>query len=178
MVDRSKGSDPEAARSTWATPMHVIDQVEAILGESIVFDLCAEHSTAKARRYFTKEQDALSQDWTKLDDSLGYFWMNPPFGKKGVINPWPEKAYKSRKKIAALVPANTDAIWFHDWILRPGVEKIFVKGRISFEMDGVAQRGNVAPSIIAIMGYPPSKIFSFEGKSIIGSSQKYRKSVL
>lgn len=178
MVDRSKGSDPAAAKSTWATPAHIITQVEGLLGEPIVFDLCAEHATAKASDYFTAQDDALAQDWRQLDDSQGYLWMNPPFGKKGMITPWVEKAFKSRKKIAALVPGNTDASWFHDWVLRRGVQKVFVRGRISFEMGGKPQSGNVAPTIIAIMGWPPSKVFAFEGRSIIGSRQKYLQSVV
>lgn len=69
----------------WETPQDFFDK----LNEEFHFDLdvCALPENAKCERYFTPEQDGLSQEWR------GTCWMNPPYGRK--IGAWVQKAYET-----------------------------------------------------------------------------------
>lgn len=69
--------------SEWATPKKLFDE----LNEEFHFtlDVCATDSNHKCEKYFTKEQDGLSQNW---DGEVVF--MNPPY--RGIY-PWIEKAF-------------------------------------------------------------------------------------
>ena len=69
----------------WATP----DDFFQKLDDEFHFDLdvCATPENAKCKRYFTKEQDGLKQEWK------GTCWMNPPYGRQ--ISLWVKKALDS-----------------------------------------------------------------------------------
>ena len=69
----------------WATS----DDFFQKLDDEFHFDLdvCATHENAKCKRYFTKEQDGLKQEWK------GICWMNPPYGRQ--ISLWVKKALDS-----------------------------------------------------------------------------------
>jgi phage N-6-adenine-methyltransferase len=119
------------------------------LNEQYQFDLdvCATESNAKCEKFFTREQDALKQDWK------GACWMNPPYGRD-IIN-WMRKAYEEHKKnknlIVCLVPVRTDTNWWHSYV--EGKAKVkFIKGRLKF---GNAQ--NSAPFPSALVIYQPRK---------------------
>ena len=61
-------------------------------------------------KYFTKEQDGLKRRWH------GRVWMNPPYSD---LYPWCAKAYEYAEAggtVIALLPAWTDAPWFHDYV--------------------------------------------------------------
>ena len=78
-------------------------------------DVCATKENAKCEKYFTKEQDGLSQIWT------GNCWLNPPYGRS--IGNWVKKAYDSVQAeeaniVVCLLPARTDTRWFHDYCCR------------------------------------------------------------
>lgn len=117
------------------------------LNEEYQFDLdvCASVENAKCPNFFTKENDALKQDWK------GTCWMNPPYGRD-IIN-WMQKAYNEHKKnkntIVCLVPVRTDTNWWHSYV--EGKAKVkFIKGRLKF---GNAQ--NSAPFPSALVIYKP-----------------------
>ncbi len=113
--------------STIATPWIFIQALEARFGP-LAFDLAAEHHTAKAPRYFTKEDDSLKQDWHKID---GLQYLNPPYDN---ITPWARKcALESRlgAKILFLVPASVGSNWFADYVW-PHSHVIGLNGRIMF----------------------------------------------
>src|SRR5262245_2105860 len=55
-----------------ATPQEFYDALHAEFGFTL--DPCATRQNAKCSRFFTQEQDGLSQDWTQ-----DRFFMNPPF---------------------------------------------------------------------------------------------------
>lgn len=69
----------------WATPQKFFDE----LNEKWHFelDVCATPENAKCKRYFTKEEDGLQQEWK------GICYMNPPYGRE--IPKWVKKAYES-----------------------------------------------------------------------------------
>jgi phage N-6-adenine-methyltransferase len=107
----------------WETPQDFFDNLNAI--HRFTLDVCALPSNAKCPNFFTPSQDGLSQPWT------GTCWMNPPYGRQ--IGRWVRKAYESAQngaKVVCLLPARTDAAWFHDYCIHGEIE--FIRGRIRF----------------------------------------------
>lgn len=107
----------------WATPRHIFNELNHEF--SFELDVCADHDNAKCSRYFTKEDDGLKQEWQ------GVCWMNPPYGK--TIGKWMQKAYESAQQgatVVCLVPARTDAAWWHDWAMKGEIR--FLRGRLKF----------------------------------------------
>jgi phage N-6-adenine-methyltransferase len=111
----------------WATPQYFVDLVEKKFKIKFDLDVCAYDHTAKAPKWFTEEDDALTKDWK------GTCWMNPPYGQ--AIPKWLDYAYEQSKKhgstIVCLVPARTDTVWFHTAHKRGSMH--LLKGRIAFE---------------------------------------------
>lgn len=107
----------------WETPQLFFDALNA--EHHFDVDVCATANNAKCERYYTKEQDGLSQQWK------GVCWMNPPYGRE--IGKWMRKAYESSlygATVVCLVPARTDTAWWHDYAMKGEVE--FVRGRLKF----------------------------------------------
>lgn len=128
----------------WATP----DYVFRPLDDEFHFDLdvCATDGNHRCPRYFTKEDDGLTQDW-----SGSVCWMNPPYGR--TIGQWVRKAYESARGggiVVCLLPARTDTRWWRDYVMKAS-ELRFVSGRIRF---GDSDTGAPFPSVIAVFGTP------------------------
>lgn len=107
----------------WATPQVFFDELDNEF--HFETDVCALPENAKCKRYFTPQQDGLSQEWD------GVCWMNPPYGRD--ISKWMKKAYKSSlhgATVVCLVPSRTDTKWFHDFAMKGEIR--FVKGRLKF----------------------------------------------
>ena len=109
----------------WGTPQKLFDE----LNERFDFDVdvCANAENAKCRRYFSKEEDGLKQDWTQFKTC----WMNPPYGRQ--IGSWIEKAYETSLRgttVVCLLPSRTDTRWFHDYCVKGDIT--FIKGRLKF----------------------------------------------
>lgn len=122
----------------WATPQDFYDRVNAIFKFDL--DVCATPENAKCDRFYTKEDDALSQDWT------GTCWMNPPYGRE--IKKWMQKAYESSRAgatVVCLVPARTDTAWWHDFAVLG--EIYFLRGRLRF---GDAKNSAPFPSALIV----------------------------
>lgn len=108
----------------WSTPQNFFDAYN----ETYKFDLdvCASPENAKCKKYFTKADDGLKQNWS------GVCWMNPPYGRE--INKWVQKAYESATEngaiVVCLLPARTDTRWWHDYCVKGKVT--FVRGRLKF----------------------------------------------
>lgn len=110
----------------WSTPPAVVASLEKEFG---AFDLdpCCRPETAKAPRYFTKEDDGLSKPW------FGKVFLNPPYSDP---SPWLTKAIEETTTgkaalVVALVPVSTDTKWFHR-LVKDRAEIRFVEGRIRF----------------------------------------------
>lgn len=113
----------------WCTPKDFFDK----LNEEFSFDLdvAATEKNTKCKRFFTKEDDALKQNW----DCNSAVFCNPPYGRN--IKEWVKKAYTEAQKgttIVLLIPARTDTIYFHDYIYNKA-EIRFIKGRLVFTDD-------------------------------------------
>jgi site-specific DNA-methyltransferase (adenine-specific) len=95
-------------------------------------DVCATKENAKCPEFFTRDDDGLSRDWGKCAD--GAVWMNPPYGR--TIGEWIHKAARESKEhgitVVCLIPARTDASWWHEIVLREAKEVRFVRGRLDF----------------------------------------------
>ena len=98
---------------------------------NFTLDVCAGNDDQKCAKFFTPEQDGLSQDWS--GETL---WCNPPYGreypawvKKGLLDEPPSSG-------VVLIPARTDTAVFHDLILpsqkRGYCDIEFLRGRLTF----------------------------------------------
>ena len=84
----------------WATPQDFFDEINREFGFSL--DVCALPENAKTTRYYTPEQDGLTQPWE------GVVWCNPPYGRQ--IGKWVERAALAAKAgavVVMLLPART-----------------------------------------------------------------------
>lgn len=115
-----------SAKDEWPTPFDFFQRCNAEFGP---FDLdpCATPQNTKARRFFTRQDDGLSQRWAPAR-----VWMNPPYGR--VIGAWMRKAWDESKRgafVVCLVPARTDTAWWHEYATKGAVR--FLRGRLTFE---------------------------------------------
>lgn len=69
----------------WGTPQDFFDELNKEF--KFTLDPCSTKENAKCKRFFTKEDDGLSKEWT------GRVFMNPPYGRG--IGAWIKKAYDS-----------------------------------------------------------------------------------
>lgn len=125
----------------WATPQDLFDDLNAEF--NFTLDPCASKHNAKCDKFFTKDQDGLTQSWAKET-----VFCNPPYGR--TVGKWVKKAYDESAKgstVVMLIPARVDTRWFHDYIY--GKHEIrFVRGRLRF--DG-ADMNAPFPSMIVVM---------------------------
>ena len=127
----------------WETPQYVFDILKQEFNFQI--DVCATHENAKCKKYFTKEEDGLAQEWSPYR-----CWMNPPYGKN--IKQWMRKALNESKKgalVICLIPSRTDTKWWHE-IAMKSAEIRFIEGRLSF---GNEKQSAPFPSCVVIF-YP------------------------
>lgn len=131
-------------KEDWETPQDFFNK----LNEEFHFtlDAAASSENAKCDDYFTKEQNGLIQSW-----AYKVVWLNPPYGRY-TTEKWVKKAYEEYQRtgctIVMLLPARTDTIWFHDYVLGKA-EIRFVKGRLKF---GECKDATPFPSLVAIYG--------------------------
>ena len=110
---------------SWETPPSLFNVLD--MEFNFTLDPCCTKQTAKCKKFFTKEEDGLIQDWSK-----DVVFVNPPYGRE--IGKWVEKSYNEAKKgakVVMLIPSRTDTKWFHDFIYNKA-EIRFLKGRIRF----------------------------------------------
>jgi phage N-6-adenine-methyltransferase len=139
-----------SATDNWATPVDFFAALNKLFRFEL--DVCASDQNAKCARYFTVEQDGLSQEWR------GVCWMNPPYGRG--IEHWMRKAYESARglgsTVVCLVPARTDTRWWQNYATKG--EIYFVPGRLKF---GDAK--NSAPFPCAVVVFRPRVEWAFVG---------------
>lgn len=130
-----------SATDEWPTPQEFFDALNSEFGFEL--DVCATPENAKCQKYFSKEDDGLSQTWS------GICWMNPPYGRQ--IGAWVKKAYESAQNgatVVCLLPARTDTAWWHDYCMKG--EMRFIRGRLKF---GGSKNSAPFPSAVIIF-YP------------------------
>ena len=130
----------------WGTPKPLFFELNKEFGFTL--DAAAQPYNAKCSTFYTPELDGLKQPWP------GRVWLNPPYG--AVIAEWVSKALieitaGKSDLIVMLLPARTDAAWFHK-LLAAKAEIRFIQGRLRFEKpDGSRMDSATFPSIIVIL---------------------------
>lgn len=124
----------------WATPQWLFDALDTYYGFDL--DVCATEHNAKCAKYFTVNEDGLTQEWE------GVVWMNPPYGRG--IGKWVHKARQAATEnnatVVCLLPARTDTAWWQDNV--PFASEIhFVRGRLKF---GKAKYNAPFPSALVV----------------------------
>lgn len=128
----------------WSTPDWFYLQLHREFG--FILDAAAAEGNSKSTLFFTAKEDGLAQSWWL---GGGRVWVNPPYGR-GITGKWVEKAYKeslSGVLVVMLLPARTDTIWFHNFILNKAAEVRFIKGRLKF---GGSEDAAPFPSMIVV----------------------------
>ena len=150
VVRNNNGSDwyQSSDSDDWWTPQWVFDMLDQEFGFEI--DVCASAENAKCQRFFSREDNALAQEWT------GVCWMNPPYGRSGDqgIYQWMQKARQSAQAgatVVCFVPARTDTLWWWDHALEGEIR--FIKGRLKF-----SNAANSAPFPQAAVIFRPGLI--------------------
>lgn len=130
-------------REDWETPNDFFRALNAEFGFTL--DAAASRENHKCVKYFTREDNALLQNWGGET-----VWCNPPYGRN--IGLWVKKACEESQKpgtvVVLLVPSRTDTAWFHDYIF--GKAQIrFIRGRLKF---GNSKNSAPFPSLVAVYG--------------------------
>ena len=151
-------------RQDWETPPELWARVERHFGP-FDLDAAATAKTAKCKRFFTPETNALTRSW-----DANRVWLNPPYGRS--IGSWVQKAWeeaqtKGGPRVAVLTFARTDTVWWHKYaILAEYI--VFLKGRVAFLADGQRQASAPAPSVLLCFGptsSQPPKLAAWDWKN-------------
>ena len=125
----------------WMTPPDLFNYFDEVF--NFTFDLAASADNALCAKYFTKEDDALSQDWDAIGGNL---FCNPPYGRK----PPPlftEKAVRCEAKVFMLLAARIGSAWFHR-AMKDSTITVAPNQRIKFRWPG---KKNGAPFPSSVM---------------------------
>ncbi len=133
-----------SANEEWETPIKLYKELNDKF--NFTLDAAANHFNYKCQNYYTKEDNALSKDW-----SGNVVFCNPPYGRN--LKKWVKKFYEEGLKentvVVVLIPARTDTIAFHEYCLK-AKEIYFIKGRIVFTELGVEKHPAPFPSMIVV----------------------------
>ncbi|MGB4896923.1 MAG: DNA N-6-adenine-methyltransferase [Ignavibacteria bacterium] len=113
-------------KQNWETPQDFFDKINKIF--NFTLDSCTEIETAKCEKFFTKEEDALVQDWK------GVVWCNPPYGREQVkfVKKALDEHNKYESTVVILIPARPDTKLWQDVIFPNASQVCFVRGRLRF----------------------------------------------
>ena len=153
------------------TPQRLFDVFNAHYGPVDV-DVAASAENAKAARYLTRDDDALSRPWPGR-----VAWCNPPYERATNANAgmaaWAEKAHEETSRADGtletallLIPCYTDSIVFHSHVLPHAAEIIFVRSRVKFEGPHSYGGSSRNPSMLVVFRRRPRLLSAFP---LIGS---------
>lgn len=167
----------------WTSPDVVLHRVGCI--EPIDLDPCGnENDRVGARESWwgplgaglhahrAHAQDGLVERW--LRPGRGLIYVNPPYGRE--IATWMEKAHDEADagaEIVMLVPARTDAGWWHEHVAGVVRARCFWKGRLKFgnPQPGLTSTTSTFPSAVIYHGPRPyafGAAFEDAGEIVIG----------
>lgn len=124
----------------WTTPRELFDWLNLRFGFTL--DPCCQPETALCAKFYTPEDDGLSQSWRGER-----VFMNPPYGRE--VGQWVAKAYNEARKgalVVGLVPARTDTAWWHNYVIGKA-SILYLSGRLKF---GDATQSAPFPSAILV----------------------------
>lgn len=148
-----------SAKDEWATPQDFYDGLNGKY--NFTLDPCATAQNTKCPKFFTQQDDGLSQDWGGHN-----VYVNPPYSN---VKVWVEKALKESKKpdttIVMLVAARTDTKFFHEYCTKAN-QIFFIKGRLKF---GGSTNSAPFPSMVVVFGgdtlYVPPRYGRMDSKA-------------
>ena len=108
----------------YETPDEIFEPLNKEFGFTL--DVCATAENAKCKKYFTKDDDALSKKWE------GVCWMNPPFGR--VMQKFVKKAYEESRNgatVVMLIPVRSNTNWWHKYVMQGEIR--FIRGEVKFK---------------------------------------------
>ena len=125
-IQKTKSIDVHFSSNTneWYTPRDLFTKLN--LEYNFTLAPCATPENALCSKYFTKDIDGLTQDWSK-----DIVFMNPPYGRE--IGKWIKKAYEESQKgavVVCLIPSRTDTAYWHDYVMKGKIT--FIRGRLKF----------------------------------------------
>jgi phage N-6-adenine-methyltransferase len=120
----------DSNNNEWETTQSLFD----ILNSEFKFtiDIAASQSNAKLPIFFTRDDNALINEWK------GICWCNPPFGDKGTnalkffVKKGHDEYCKNNNTIVMLVPTRTNTNWWRDYCSK-AKEIRFITGRPNFK---------------------------------------------
>ena len=143
----------------WATPIKLFQYLNSMF--CFQLDPCATKENAKCSKYFSVDNDGLTQEWS-LDGSTGRsVFINPPYG--GHTKDWIEKAIHEAKEhhcvCVMLIVSSTDRSYWHELIDKFADEIWFLRGRIKF--NGVKSTAPFASAIVIFRPLTSRRQISF-----------------
>ena len=141
-------------KNSWGTDPLIFKSMD--LEFDFGLDAAANFDNSKCYLYLTKEDDALSTNWSEITSRP--VWINPPYGK-GYIKQFMAKCIEQKElgvTSVLLVPETLDAQWLQ--INDISEIRIVTGGRLSFinPVDGTKVNGNTKGSMFVI--FRPSKM--------------------
>lgn len=164
-------SRTEASKDTWETPDYFFN----LLDEEFKFTLdpCATKDNTKCKKFYTKEQNGLNQDWKGER-----VFVNPPFSqikdrkdRKGWVWKCYTEGIKENTLVVLILPPRTDTHYWHDYIMKAN-EIWFCKGRVNFlQKEEKPENGSTFPLAVIIfkrfsLGFPTIYPFYHKNKEV------------
>jgi len=110
----------------WETPPEMVTDLAPLFPWDL--DVCSLWPTI-APKFYTPWDNGLSLPW------CGLSFMNPPYGRKRLIDQWMIKARVEGAKpdttVVCLVPARTSTTWWQDNVPYANMV-VFIRGRLKF----------------------------------------------
>lgn len=132
------------------TPIEIVDMAREVMGHITLdpFSSDTANSQIKAERFFTKEDDALNQEW------FCNVWMNHPFSRdmnKKAIEKLVDEYLSDRVWQACCITfAATSEAWFRPLLEYP---QCFIHGRTNYYLpDGTKKKGVTKGSVVTYLG--------------------------
>lgn len=140
--------DAPGCRDSWQTPDSLYRPLHHEFG--FIIDLAASARNAKCDRFFTAEDNALVQEWPRIDE--GWCWLNPPFT---LIEQFCARVVEQRLRGSGVVvcaPGHRhEQDWFHRYVIGHADECRVPHGRVAYaSTDGVVQSGPSFPSMVLV----------------------------
>ena len=169
-MNREVYSRTEKSMDSWETPDYFFKLLDNQF--NFTLDPCATPGNTKCKKYFTKKQDGLKQDWQGEK-----VFVNPPFSD---IENWVKKCYEEGQKedtiVVMILPSRTDTKYWHNYIMKAN-EIWFCKGRVDFLKNGKKPKNSATfPLAIIIFesensNFPSIKHFYHKEKDLMRKNQ-------
>lgn len=148
----AKSKTPNRDRDLRATPLWLVQALLLDLGiPRFDVDVCAEHSTAKAEIYWTRETDALELRWSRAAPESLWFFMNPPYSTPFA---WCERAAWNARHgiiVVGVLPDDRGTRWYQTHIEGVANHCFLPRQRVSFlDAKGNPQAGNPKPTVCPV----------------------------